>query len=280
MANVIGRSPMTWEAQAVNALRHELAILFAEKISSGNAPPGLLTGLGGYFENPEDVFLDRYKAADSPEQPDRGLQRLWEEETSAANSLTLIQTCWVQYFPAYVESGWQSNIVHNYDLSQVEQLVNEGAYADAVQTLKKVKFPLKVFGDEGQIQMVSILLERANAGVRAGNLTLQARQAILSGEFGEGYASAKEAQDIYQQLEDTRRKGELNVYIDLAGEILGLRQELENLRGVGTPLDPVRTQRIVEIGRRLSALGDEEGTRQAQLALLLLGTGQRIFVVG
>jgi hypothetical protein len=72
--------------------------------------------------------------------------------------------------------------------------------------------------------------------------------------------------------------GELEVYIDLTGEILALRQELENLRGVGTPLDPVRTQRIVDIGRRLSALGDEEGIRQAQLALLLLGTGQRIFV--
>ena len=50
------------------------------------------------------------------------------------------------------------------------------------------------------------------------------------------------------------------------------------LRGDGSPLDPVRSQRIAEIGRRLSELGDKDGMRQAQLAFLLLGTSHRDFV--
>lgn len=324
IANVINRSPMTWEEQAVNALRHELAILFGEKISGGNAPPGLLLGLGGYFENPEEVFPERYRAAGNPTQPDRGLQRLWEEDTSAANPLTMVQqtsttaylievfgwekwveflnvigelqgyrqalvevfgvniqdlqTFWVQFFPTYVESSWQYNVVHTYDLGQVEQLIAGGAYADAEQILEKLIPPFALFSNQEQLEKARVMQARASAGVHAGNRTIEARQAILSGEFSQGYSAALEAKDIYQQLEDSRRIAELDVYLEITGEILALREELQSLRGTGTPLDPTRSQRIVEIGRRLSALGDEEGTQQAQLALLLLGTGQRVFV--
>jgi hypothetical protein len=83
---------------------------------------------------------------------------------------------------------------------------------------------------------------------------------------------------LYRQLGDTRRIAEIETYRDICAEVLTLRAELDSLRGVGTPLDPLRTQRIVTIGQRLAQLGDSEGANQVQIALLLLGAGQQNFV--
>lgn len=324
IATVINRSPMTWEEQAVNALRHELAVLFGEQISSGEAPPGLLQGLGGYFENPQETFPRRFTAVGEIAQPDRGLQRLWEEDSPASNSLVLVQqtsiisylievfgweqfvaflarigelqgyrqasvdvfgvgtqdleTLWLQYFPAYVESRWQNNVVHDYDLGVFEQLIAAGAYTDAAEMLARLYPMLALFGEDDQPQQASALLEKAQSGVLAGDLTLEARQALLAGDYPNAYAYAQEAQVRYQQLNDARREEEISIYLSLASEVLTLREELVLLRGDGSPLDPVRSQRIAEIGRRLGELGDKEGTRQAQLAFLLLGTSHRDFV--
>lgn len=324
IAAVINRSPMTWEEQALNALRHELAVLFGEQLSDGEAPPGLLQGLGGYFEDPQDTFPLRYAASGEISQPDRGLQRLWEEDYPASNDLVVLQqtsvvsylievfgweevldylttignlqgyrqatmdvfgvsttdieTYWIQYFPAYVESRWENNVVHGYDLAVFEQLIPSGAYSDAAQMLERLIPVLSIFSDDGQAQRAANLLAQAESGVLAANLALEARQAILSGDYVNAYSYAQEAQERYQLLNDTRRLEEIAVYLNLSKEVLTLREELVLLRGDGSPLDPVRSQRIVEIGRRLSELGDKDGTRQAQLAFLLLGTSHRSFV--
>lgn len=325
IAAVIDRNPLTWEEQALNALRHELAVLFGEQLSGGEAPPGLLQGLGGYFENPQETFPQRFAAAGEITQPDRGLQRLWEEDYSASNDLVVIQqtsvvsylievfgwekmlnflttigdlqgyrqavvdvfgvstqdieTYWIQYFPAYGASRWQNNVVHGYDLVVFEQLIASGAYSDAADMLVRLMPVISIFSDEPQVQQAAALLEQAESGVLAGNLTLEARQAILSGDYVNAYSYAQEAQERYARLNDTRREEEITVYLNLAKEVLTLREELVLLRGDGSPLDPVRSQRIVEIGRRLSELGDQDGTRQAQLAFLLLGTSHRNFVM-
>lgn len=324
IADVINRNPMTWEEQALNALRHELAVLFGEQLSGGEAPPGLLQGLGGYFEDPAVTFPQRYAAVGEITQPDRGLQRLWEEDYPASNDVVVIQqtsvvsylievfgwekvldylttigdlqgyrqatqdvfgvsipdleTYWIQYFPAYMEGRWENNVVYGYDLAVFEQLIASGAYSDAEQMLTRLIPILAIFSDEADAQQAAALLDQANSGVMAGNLALEARQAILSGDYLDAYNYAQEAQERYQLLNDTRRQGEIEVYLNLSKEVLTLREELVLLRGDGSPLDPVRSQRIVEIGRRLSELGDKDGTRQAQLAFLLLGTSHQSFV--
>ena len=106
IANVINRSPTTWETRAVNALRHEIAILFGEQLSAGEAPPGLLQGLGGYFEDPAETFPARYQAAGSPVRPDRGWQRLWEEDVSVSDSLVFLQQTSISAFLIDIY-GWE-----------------------------------------------------------------------------------------------------------------------------------------------------------------------------
>jgi len=326
IANVINRSPMTWDAQAMNAIRHEIAVLYAEKLTDGNAPPGLLKGLGGYFEDPDETFLERWEEAGNINIPDRGWQRLWEEDSPASNSLVLLQQAssigylidvfgwdkfisflgntaefqgyrqalvetygvnlldlqshWMLYFPVYVQTRWQANVIHNYDLTQFRQLNTEGAYEDSAEKLSKGIVMIELFGTDEQLEEAQILLDQAKLGAEAGKLALEARQAILAMDYRLGYSKAVEALNIYQGLGDTRRIPEVETYRDVCAEVLTLREELDQLRGVGTPLDPARTQRIITIGHRLNQLGDAQGANDVQIALLLLGSGQQVFVQG
>ena len=323
-ANVINRSPMTWDAQALNAIRHEIAILFGEKLSAGHAPPGLLKGIGGYFENPVDTFLQRYKSSGEISQPDRGWQRLWEEDVPSSNSVVLLQQTsivgylvdvfgwdefvkflqtiaenqgyrqalidvygvnlqdlqshWSEYFPVYLTVRWQANVIHSYDLSQFGQLISQGAYEDAAKRLESAIPLIELLGSPEQLSEAKALFAKAQFGKEASKLALDARQAILDSDYFRGYNSAEQALGLYAQLGDSRRNAEIEAYRDICSEVLTLRAEMETLRGVGTPLDPVRTQRIIAIGQRLAELGDSEGANQVQIALLLLGAGQQVLV--
>lgn len=324
IANVINRSPTTWETRAVNALRHEIAVLFGEQLSDGDSPPGLLQGLGGYFEDPGETFPERYQAAGEPVRPDRGWQRLWEEDVSVSDTPAFLQQTsivaflidiygwdqftdflrripevqgyrqagqdvygenlqdllayWQRYFPVYVESRWQANVVHNYDLSQFEQLIAAGAYADAEAGLQQAMPLIDLFGDEAKRQQARLLLERAGMGFQAGQLTLESRQAILDGDYQAGQMKAGQALALYSELGDTRRVSEVELYRQINTEVLELRTELDRLKGGVAPLDPIKTERLVDIGRRLAELGDTEGSEEVQIALLLLGAGQRKLV--
>ena len=310
--------------QILNALQHEIAVLFGEQITNGYAPPGLMEGLGGYFENPEQTFIDRFEEAGMINTPDRGWQRLWEEDIPSSNSsvflqqistiaylvdvfgwehlvaflqkiadlkgyrqalvevyavnLQDLQTHWMSYFPIYLQARWQANVIYNHDLSQYHVLISEGAYADAASRLKEALPLINLFESEGKLSEAESLLSRAEKGASAAELALESRQAILAGDYNLGYSKAEQGLSLYSQLDDSRRIAELETYLDICGEVLSLRAEMEQLRGVGTPLDPVRTNRIISIGRRLNELGDKDGANEVQIVLLLLGAGQQVLV--
>jgi hypothetical protein len=324
IANEIRGSQIDQDNLTINALRHEIAVLFAEQITNGYAPPGLLEGLGGYFEDPEQTFINRFEEAGKISSPDRGWQRLWEEDVSSSNSLVFLQqtstvaylvdvfgwqymvaflqkiadlkgyrqalvevydvnlqdlqTHWMSYFPVYIQARWQANVIYNHDLSQYRVLIAEGAYADAASRLLAALPLIKLFESEEKLSEAESLLAQAEKGASAAELASESRQAILAGDYRRGYSKAEQGLALYAQLDDSRRTAELETYLDICREVLSLRSELEQLRGVGTPLDPVRTNRIISIGRRLNELGDKDGANEVQIVLLLLGTGQQVLV--
>lgn len=324
IGTAINRYPDLWYSKALNAMRHEFAALYSENITAGNAPPGLLKGIGGYFENPFETFEERFSAARGIQSPTRSLQHLLEEDVPASDSSILLQQTsfvaylidvygwdrfinflevvgetggyrqaftavyelnvqevqieWENYFPQYVESRWQANIVYAYDLGRYDILNAAGAYQDSLTGLKDAQPIVSLFGTAEENAKLEEQLRIANQGVAAGNLTLGARQAILAGDYSSCIEKAEEAISIYNQLEDTRRIHELEVYRDTALEILTLRNELEGLKGFDTPFDAQKASRILRIGQRLSELGDSEGVREVQVTMILLSTGQRHFV--
>jgi hypothetical protein len=107
---------LTWEQEAINALRAELVILFAVHLTEGNAPEGLLTGIGGYAENPQEVFLRRYVESGLESEPTLSWQTLWENPDDITGAGYTLQTTSIVAFlvDAY---GWGSFIQFLSDLS-------------------------------------------------------------------------------------------------------------------------------------------------------------------
>ncbi|GAB4581308.1 MAG: hypothetical protein Fur0022_40550 [Anaerolineales bacterium] len=69
----------TWAATGFEALRHELAILFAQHLTGGKIPPGLEMGLGHYAEDPALTFDHRLQTTAPPlTAPSMTWRGLWE----------------------------------------------------------------------------------------------------------------------------------------------------------------------------------------------------------
>jgi hypothetical protein len=324
LADVIRIQNTAWDHYALNAFRHGIAALYAEVLSDGAAPPGLIQGFGGYLEDPAQTFETRHQALGGITTPDRSWQRLLEEDTPASDAVTLLQQTsvvaflidlygwdqfldflsripqvqgyrqalldvygvnlqdlqdyWVQYFPVYIQHRWQANVIYNYDLSQYEQLIAGGAYSDAQAQIQAALPLIALFSDQNKVDHANQLLEQAGKGVEAATLALEARQAVLEGDFQTGLDSADRSLLLYHQLGNTSRDAEIQLYYQISEEVILLRAEVEKIRGNAAPLDPVRTEQLIIIGQRLSELGDSEGTRQVQVALLLMGVGQQNIV--
>jgi hypothetical protein len=307
----------------INGLRHELAVLFAEELSGGYAPAGLLMGLGGYAEDPAETFSLRFDAAGNPGTPSFGWQTLWEAENLLSDPGYLLETTstvaylidvhgwgnfiqfleqinvqqgyrqalvevygantqaiqshWKAYFPTYVSQRWQANIFHHYDLGIYQELLSAGVYQDSIDRLTEAVMLVAVFGTEEELALAERLLADAEMGAEAGELTMQARNALFSGRYVESYTSAELAMAHYSQLGDDRRMFELQAYMVIAKEVLDLRAGLEVIREQGIGISPFRSQKVFEIGQRLLQLGDSEGVDQAEMILFVLGAGQNTY---
>jgi hypothetical protein len=186
-----------------------------------------------------------------------------------------LQNHWSDYFIVYITDRWRFNVFHNYHLEAIRELISAGAYADAVKGLQEAIPLIEIFGEEGNLDSAYELLALSQLGIQAGALVADARQALVSGEYQECIDLSSQALDIYNQLEDDRRLGELDLYISVAQEVLSLRSEVEEIKQ-DIPY-PGEVKRLIDIGKRLSELGDQQGVSATEVVLAVITAGQRKF---
>lgn len=92
IAENILADPSSWQSNAVNAFRHELAALFVVALSEGTAPLGLQSGTGGYAEDPAETFSARFAEFGNDNDPDHSWQTLWEEELIFSDAALQLET--------------------------------------------------------------------------------------------------------------------------------------------------------------------------------------------
>jgi hypothetical protein len=97
----------TWGSRALNDFRHELIVLFGVQLSQGKIPEGLLKGLGGYGENPAEVFEDWYQTSGNIFNPEFDWQILWDTEYAHSDKSRLLQTTSIVAYLIDV-FGWNS----------------------------------------------------------------------------------------------------------------------------------------------------------------------------
>jgi hypothetical protein len=90
MGENIARNLEQWQVVGLDSFRYELAILFAEKISAGKAPPGLLGGVGGYAQEPESLF-ETTQLMDVTAAQDVSWRKIWDSESLYQDPGMLLQ---------------------------------------------------------------------------------------------------------------------------------------------------------------------------------------------
>lgn len=305
----------TWQQEGLNAFRYELAILFGEQISKKKAPPGLLTGIGGYAEDPNILFNSKQSLKSDHSQPTQSWISIWDSAASDQNSLYITEATsivaylvdvygwatflkflnnlptsegyrqalvttygiefsaledqWLLYFPIYIKGRWRAHVIYGFDLSVFEQLLKAGAYSDAYEGLQEAITFLEKIEDQEKLKQAQLLLEQAKTGQEAGILVSQSRQALQTGDYEACIRYADLAQQKLDELGDSRRFEELEIYRSWAQEILSLYTQIDKTKNSAYLLGSTRkaVDQLLTIRQRLEALGNQQGKAIVNQAL-------------
>jgi hypothetical protein len=174
--------------------------------------------------------------------------------------LSDLQDQWELFYPLFFEGRWRSNVFYDFDLSPYDQLLAAGAYADVAEDLKEVIAFLEDLGRTEKVERAKEMLQKAQIGQEAGGLVRQSRQALQEGDYERSIALADQAEQKYNQIGDSRRLSELDEYRSWATEVLKLRTEIDEVyRRMDTGNELASVERLNQVGRRLSELGDDQG---------------------
>jgi len=179
-------------------------------------------------------------------------------------STARLQLQWREYFPYYIEGRWRANALRDFDLSVFAQLIEQGAYEDALLGLKQAQVFLDRTGDSDGLVEAENLADRARRGIEAASLLRQARQALQDGDAEAAVSLSGRAEEIYLALQDQRRLAELDSYRARAAELLALQGELSAIGESASAIGQVQVNRLVAIEARLTQLGDSAGAAQAR----------------
>jgi hypothetical protein len=174
--------------------------------------------------------------------------------------LTDLQAQWQVYYPAFFAGRWRANVLYEFDLGPFRQLVEAGAYDDAIVSLSDAITFLEGMGETEKVVEATELLATAEAGKEIGQVVRQARLALQNKEYQTAIVLADEAEQSYREIGDQRRLAELESYRSWAQEVLDLQERVVPLQAklITDGDDPEAVAQMITIAQRLSELGDTE----------------------
>jgi hypothetical protein len=186
--------------------------------------------------------------------------------------LAALEDEWRAYFPVYFRERWQYNVLHNYDLETLAELVQAEEYAEADRQLKEAIVFLQKVHQPEKLAQAQALLASAQKGHEADSLVAQSRQAFHAGDYPRSLALLGQAEKSYARIGSYFRMDELAAYRGQVHQILALHDELARLQDKAT--SPWNTLLmagdLVSLGRSLASLGDTYGhARVLELAQLV-----------
>ncbi len=170
---------------------------------------------------------------------------------------------WRTFYPLYFQGRWRANALYALSLTPYEQLIEAGAYQAAADGLAEA---IALLADLDQIDLLleaERLNQWAHLGLQADALARQSRQAYLEGDYPAAIELARQAGEKYAALDDARNLQALDTIVGQAEEILALRAELAEMQSALESSGSPPPQPLIEIGSRLSELGDTQGRDQA-----------------
>jgi hypothetical protein len=121
-----------WQNKALNAFRYELGVLYAVDLSKKKAPPGLMAGVGGYAQDPQNLDLAQY-AQQLTKIPPAAWDAIWSsEDIQTDEALNSLATSIVAYLVD--QYGWRKFV------SFLSALSTTKNYREALQQIYQIDF--------------------------------------------------------------------------------------------------------------------------------------------
>jgi hypothetical protein len=176
-----------------------------------------------------------------------------------------LQNQWKQYYSLYFESHGASHILYRYDLSPYLQLIESGAYTEAVSQLPDVIAFLEKIKSEESLKQALFLMDQARLGQEGNRLVYEARKSLQDQEYDLSLLYVDQANAIFAELSDQRHQNELEHFRDLAQEILDLHSVIDQIE-VAVSLNSQPNEYaadLLRISHRASEIGDRQGLQRA-----------------
>ncbi|HUF37395.1 MAG TPA: hypothetical protein VMN57_02630 [Anaerolineales bacterium] len=304
IAQNISADPQAWEAGGLEALRHELAVLFLNALTAEKAPPGLQLGLGIYAEDPSVTFESRLADTRPPTTaPEATWRTLWEAPNVVFERSNALQAASITAYLVDVY-GWDDFLEFAAALRTADswRLALEAVYPIDANALERhwaeTYYPVYLQGRwrenafyalslapyegliaagayqaaaDGLANVITVLIdmEEFDQLSRAQELNVQAHQGL------EADALARQARQAYLE-------GDFTAAADFARESLGHYTALDDTRNLAA-LNEILAQ-AEEVGRlrlELAELAPQaDGLTAGLLGPRLAEIGTRLTVLG
>lgn len=186
---------------------------------------------------------------------------------------------WQEYLPDYIGGRWQINALYAFDLTDVTELVEQGAYTAAETRLTEVIALLEATDQTDVLTEAEALLVNANQGRAAAALADEARAALQTNDYNLTIEKSQAAIDAYNALGYQDRNPEIESYIERAEQgQQALAQLDEGEQLLGSLRFSAAEETIYQATERLQSLNNQAAAQEGQALLADLSWRKRLIV--
>jgi tetratricopeptide (TPR) repeat protein len=207
-----------------------------------------------------EPFLQFLKSLPTSSSYSLSLQQTYQQDLAA------LQEQWTAYFPSYLQSRWQINVVYNYDLTPYQKLLATGNYVEAADGLQKAIAFLQKINQEQGLKLAQDMLAKAVAEQNAEEMVVKAQQALHSGQYQKSMDLLIQAEQSFFQMQVYYKIEQLAASRRQLREIIALQSELQHLKSEmeTNPNAFTLSAQLFSLDQRLGQLGDLHGQRQVR----------------
>lgn len=191
-------------------------------------------------------------------------------------STTTLEAEWRTWLPGFLQIEADQMRTVSIDLEPVQQLIAAGDYEAALREAER----LRTIADEETQPTLAALQAQAQTGLRANQLTVAARTALLQGEYEQAERLIGQAEQAYREIGDQRQMTILAEYRARVARGLQASEALRRASEQARQFDLAGASANAETAaREFAALGDEVRRDNALALRRSLAAQQRTIAV-
>ena len=207
IAENIAGDPAAWLRNSLNVFRYEQAILFAEHISDRQIPPGLLTAIGHYAQEPAQTMGVLQLSPQDWLEPVYTWQHLWEDPATAFDFRQRLETTSIVAFLVDVK-GWPQF------LHFINSLRTSGSYRRSLAEAYGTEY--SALHDQWQSYFSQYFSERWQVNVIYNYDLSSFQELLVVGRYREALTGLREVLPFLEKINQTEKLNEARGMVEWA----------------------------------------------------------------